>query len=318
MKNMKMSRYIQVLFVAAIMLFSFPSSAFAADVPATTYDVDSIPLFDEYVWVTLEKDSPVFPEELLTTSPYAQLSPLDDLGRPGAAIACLGPETIMADYDYMPTRDSYKPSGWQDVNDPIFSRPIYRCARLIEPSLYPGLDVAENYFTATEDMSGLELTPFENGLYRYIKETGNHVLLRMTPVYEGDNLLCSGVLIEEWSIEEPPDGYSSTRRIAFVYNAEPHMTIDYSTGLAQPHGQGAFPMGLSSALYEHPVEASAQSVTKPAVQQVDYVLNTNTMKFHYPHCASVDDIKSYNRRDYSGTRDEVLAMGYSPCGRCKP
>jgi len=318
MKKIKMFRHIQLLIVVVILSFSIPVVASAEDFPTTTYDIRSIPIFEEYVWVTLDKNQPIFPEELLTTTPYVQLSPLDEFGRPGAAIACLGPETIMADYDYLPTRDSYKPSGWQDVNEPIYSWPLYRCARLIEPSLYPKLDVAENFFTATETMSGLELTPFQNGLYKYIKESGNHVLLRMTPVYEGNNLLCSGVLIEEWSIEEPPEGNTSTRRRAFVYNAEPRMTIDYSTGEAQAHDKGNYPMGLNSALYEHPAETTTQNPAQAAVPQIDYVLNTNSRKFHYPTCPSVDDMKSSNRWDYSGTRDEVISMGYSPCGRCKP
>ena len=56
----------------------------------------------------------------------------------------------------------------------------------------------------------------------------------------------------------------------------------------------------------------------PTPVETAYVLNTNTNKFHYPSCKSVADILPHNRQDYTGTRDDVLAMGYEPCKRCKP
>ena len=318
MKKGKVFRAYQMILFIAVLFFLIPETNSFADTSTLSYDLQSIPMFDEYIWVTLDKNHPIFSEEVLTTTPYIQLSPLDELGRPGTVIVCLGPETILNDYDYMPARDTYRPSGWQEVNEPVFSRPLYSCARLIAPCLYPDLDVAENYFTATEEMSGLEFFPFANGLYKYIKETGNHVILRVTPFFEGDNLLCSGVLIEEWSVEEPPEKYSSTRQRAFLYNAEQTMIIDYSTGEAWQKKKKSGPRGLNSALFQRPDGENNQSETGTIAPQINYVLNTNTMKFHYPRCDSVNDIKPSNRFDYSGTRDDVVSMGYSPCGRCKP
>lgn len=318
MKRLKIFRYIQEMFFVVVILLSLPIFAFADSIKATTYDVESIPMFEEYTWVTLNKNEPIFPDELLTISPYVQLSPLDELGRPGTVIACVGPETILADYDYTPTRDSYKPCGWQDIKNATSPLPLYVCTRLIEPCLYPGLDVAENFITATSTMNSWELFPFENGVYNYIKETGNHVILRLTPFYEGNNLLCTGVLIEEWSVEEPPADYTSTRQRAFVYNAATYMTIDYRTGEAWPNDQGKDPMGINSLLYKQPNGLSKQRTEETVVPQITYVLNTNTKKFHYPTCASVSEMKPSNRSDYTGTRDEIMSMGYSPCGRCKP
>lgn len=52
--------------------------------------------------------------------------------------------------------------------------------------------------------------------------------------------------------------------------------------------------------------------------QVSYVLNTNTKKFHYPNCSSVNKMKAENRADFKGTREEAIAAGYDPCGKCKP
>ena len=64
----------------------------------------------------------------------------------------------------------------------------------------------------------------------------------------------------------------------------------------------------------------AQVAAQPAAAApvVTYVLNTNTKKFHYPDCASVDEIKEKNRQDVSWDRDEVIAQGYVPCKRCNP
>lgn len=49
-----------------------------------------------------------------------------------------------------------------------------------------------------------------------------------------------------------------------------------------------------------------------------YILNTNTMKFHFENCSSVKTIKAENKETYKGTREELIAMGYKPCGRCDP
>ena len=306
-------RLLLLILLMALLILVYPVNASADDARFTNFDFQSIPAFEEYNWIKLD-DKPFFTSELLSPEPFVQVSPLDELGRTGAIVACLGPETIMSDYDYMLERISYKPSGWQNAIVPDFSWTLYECSVLIQPCLYPDLDVAENYFTETQAMS-LEFFPFENGLYTYIRETGNHVLLRLTPYYEGSNLLCSGVLIEEWSIEDPPEKYSSTRQRAFAYNAQPMMIIDYSTGEAQEHDQGNKALGIHSILYMSPAENSGANNSIPAI---DYVLNMNSKKFHYPDCASVPDIKMSNRWDFSGTRDEVIAKGYKPCGRCHP
>ena len=306
-------RLLLLILLMALLILVYPVNASADDARFTNFDFQSIPAFEEYNWVKLD-DKPYFSDKLLPPEPYVQVSPLDELGRAGAIVACLGPETIIPDYDYMPERISYRPSGWQDATVPVFSWPLYECATLIQPCLYPDLDVAENYFTETSAMS-IEFFPFENGLYNYIRETGNHVLLRLTPYYEGKNLLRSGVLIEEWSIEDPPEKYSSVRQRAFAYNAQPMMTIDYRTGEAISHDEGNKALGINSVLYMSPAESNGADNTMPAI---NYVLNTNSRKFHYPQCASVSDMNMSNRWDFSGTREEVIAMGYKPCGRCHP
>ena len=66
--------------------------------------------------------------------------------------------------------------------------------------------------------------------------------------------------------------------------------------------------------------AAVQKAQIPAAEPgtVTYVLNTNTMKFHFPNCKSVKKIKAENYAEFSGSREEAIASGYSPCGNCKP
>jgi DNA-entry nuclease len=136
------------------------------------------------------------------------------------------------------------------------------------------------------------MLPFENMVADYVKETGYHVLYRVTPIFSGDELVARGVQIEAMSVEDKGEGISFN---VFCYNVQPGITIDYATG--------------SSELAESDdSDASA----------AEYVLNTNTKKFHFPGCTSVSDISQENRQDYTGSRDMLIAQGYSPCGRCNP
>ena len=146
------------------------------------------------------------------------------------------------------------------------------------------------------------MLPFENMVYQYIVEMGRHVLYRVTPVYEGDNLVASGVVMEALSEEDEGMGI---KFCVFCYNVQPGIGIDYATG---------------ESWLESPVTdgTSDDPGAKEPMDGQDYVLNTNTRKFHYPNCDSVDRIKPKNRKEYNGTREEVIEMGYEPCKRCNP
>lgn len=142
------------------------------------------------------------------------------------------------------------------------------------------------------------MLPFENQIADYVRQTGNHVLYRVTPIFEGDNLLASGVLMESYSVEDSGD------RICFciyAYNVQPGVQIDYATG--------------ESALVN---AMPSESVEQTPTEEPDYVLNTNTRKFHRPSCSSVEDIKPSNRKDFSGSREVLIEQGFVPCKRCTP
>lgn len=150
-----------------------------------------------------------------------------------------------------------------------------------------------NLITGTRYLNVSGMLPYENKTADYIRSSGYHVLYRVTPVYEGDNLVASGVLMEAESIEDEGAGLSFC---VYCYNVQPGVVIDYSDG--------------SSHLEEEP-EESAEPV-------MNYVLNTNTHRFHYPWCDSVSEMKDKNREEYTGLRSTLIAEGYVPCGRCNP
>ena len=144
------------------------------------------------------------------------------------------------------------------------------------------------------------MLPFENMVADYVDETDNHVLYRVTPMFDGDNLLASGVLMEAWSVEDSGDGICFC---VYCYNVQPGVEIDYATGENWEAGESGNTGGSV------PVSETAEST---------YILNTNTMKFHKPSCSSVKDMSEDNKSEFNGSRDELIQEGYEPCGRCKP
>ena len=172
----------------------------------------------------------------------------------------------------------------------------------------------ENLITGTRYLNIEGMLPFENMVADYVQETDNHVLYRVTPIFEGSNLLASGVLMEGYSVE---DSGEDILFCVYAYNVQPGVTIDYATGDSYLTSGG-------SAVSEEPStpvtpQQPEESETSGAgTVQADYVLNTNTKKFHLPSCSSADDIKESNRQEYSGSREELIAQGYDPCKRCNP
>ena len=231
---------------------------------------------------------------------FESYSELDALGRCGAAYASVGPET-------MPTEDrgeigSVKPSGWQSVKyDIVDGKYLYNRCHLIGYQLTAENANEKNLITGTRYLNIEGMLPFENMVADYVKETGNHVMYRVTPVFEGDNLVASGVVMEAKSVEDDGDGILYC---VYAYNVQPGINIDYATG--------------ASSLGENTQASTVENASQEAETGTDYILNTNSMKFHLPSCSSAADISDSNRQEYHGTRDELIGQGYEPCGRCNP
>ena len=265
--------------------------------------LDNIPAYSGTPYVVIDDNEPDFTEDELTDQSYESYSDLDELGRCGVAASNIGT-------DLMPTGKrgkigQVKPSGWQTIKfDNVDGKYLYNRCHLIGYQLTAENANEKNLITGTRYMNVDGMLPFENMVADYIKETGNHVLYRVTPIFEGNNLVASGVHMEAKSVEDNGEDILFN---VYCYNAQPGVGIDYATGESWlDTGSGA----------ESPNSTSQSSSVESG--EVTYILNTNSHKFHDPSCSSVDQMSDSNKEEFTGTRDEVIAMGYEPCGRCNP
>lgn len=278
----------------------------------TVDTVDDVPEYSGEPYVQINDNQPEFEEYELTTVPFEKYSDLDELGRCGEAEACVGEET-------MPTEDresisSVEPSGWANEKyDNVDGGYVYNRCHLIGFQLTGENANEENLITGTRYMNTEGMLPFENMVAAYIHETDNHVLYRVTPVFEEEDLVASGVQMEAESVEDGGVGICFN---VYVYNVQPQITINYATGENWESSE-AENTETDTAGTESGNKYQAQKGTSQPEKQT-YIVNENTEKFHTPDCSSVDDIKEKNKREYTGTRDELIEEGYEPCGICKP
>lgn len=262
----------------------------------TQFSYGSIPAYSGSPYVAVNDNIPFFTDEELTTQSFETYSELDSLGRCGVAYACIG-------QDLMPTEDresisEVTPSGWNNKEyDFVDGGWLYNRCHLIGFQLTGENANEKNLITGTRSMNVDGMLLFENMTADYIKETGNHVMYRVTPVFEGDELVPRGVLMEGKSVEDNGEGILFN---VFVYNVQPGVEIDYMTG--------------DSKL----TEAGGSESSEQDSAEGEYILNTNTKKFHLPDCSSVTDMDEDNREGFSGSREELIDMGYEPCGHCNP
>ena len=280
-------------------------------VQTESYDtVSDVPEYSGEPYVEINDNQPDFTEEELTTVSYEEYSKLDSLGRCGEAEACIG-EDLMPEGE----RESISeviPSGWENNEyEVVDGGYLYNRCHLIGYQLTGENANEENLITGTRYMNTEGMLPFENMVAEYVQETEYHVMYRVTPVFEGDDLVASGVHMEAESVEDDGEGISFN---VYVYNVQPEITIDYSTGENWESPQTASPSDAETAGAR---ENSANESGENDEEQT-YILNTNTHKFHKPDCSGVKDMKEKNREEYTGIREELIERGYEPCGRCRP
>ena len=299
----------------------------ATDVPTgegtSAFSLREIPAYSGTPYTEVNGNQPYFTEEELTTQSFETYSELDSLGRCGVAYANVG-------QDLMPTEPrgeigAVKPTGWHLVKyDNVDGKYLYNRCHLIAYMLAAENANPQNLITGTRYLNVQGMLPFETKVCDYVKNTGNHVLYRVTPIFDGDNLLADGVLMEAYSVEDVGEGIQFC---VFAYNVQPGIGIDYATGDNWAEGSGTYQSTVASVAEETPapqpetdtaVQITPESSAPQESQGITYVLNTNTKKFHYPTCSSVDDMKEKNKQIYTGSREEVINMGYVPCKRCNP
>lgn len=285
---------------------------------SAAFDLSAVPAYSGSPYAEINGNVPYFSGDDLTNVSYEQYGDLDSLGRCTVAEACIG-------QDLMPTEErgeigEVRPTGWHTVKyDGIDGNYLYNRCHLIGYQLTGENANEKNLITGTRYMNVEGMEPFENMTADYIRETGNHVLYRVTPEFEGNNLLADGVLMEAESVE---DNGASVQFCVFCYNVQPGITIDYATGDSSgPEFTGSDQSGQSSdgqASQATPTPEQLVQQADPSAAGTTYVLNTNTKKFHYPDCPSAAKIKDSNREEYTGSRDDLISQGYEPCKNCNP
>lgn len=288
-----------------------------------------VPSYSGESFVTLNNNVPSFSEKDRELPVLEYYSDLDELGRCKTAFCVLSKEL-------MPTQPrgeigSVKPSGWHTVKyeDLIEDRYLYNRCHLVAYQLTGENANEKNLITGTRYMNTEGMQEFENQVSEYLRKNDGRVLYRVTPIYEGNNLVASGVEMEAYSVEDQGKGISFH---VFVYNVQPGISIDYSDGSSQrdpdygrveatPKPTVAPTPEPTVAPTQEPTVAPAPVVEIPKEEQgkeVSYILNANTKKFHYPGCSSVDSMAEKNKVYFSGSREEAIAGGYAPCKRCNP
>ena len=259
--------------------------------------LDDIPAYSGEAYIAVNDNQPFFTQDELTTQAFETYSELDSLGRCGTAYANICRELMPTE----PRGDisSVKPTGWQSVKyDFVDDKSLYNRCHLIGFQLAGENANPKNLITGTRYLNIEGMLPFENLVADYVKETDQHVLYRVTPVFQGQDLVARGVLMEGLSVEDNGEGVTFC---VYAYNVQPGVDIDYATG--DNHASDS---------------QSAGDASQADSAQGTYVLNISSKKFHLPSCGGISDIKSSNRQDYTGPRQTLIDQGYQPCGRCKP
>jgi len=217
-----------LFFDCLIVVFLIAATGYAVisgSVHTRTYEDLNIPEYSGNAYTLINDNHPFFTEEELQKEPFEAYEPLDFYGRTGTAQA-------MLDYEMMPETErgsiqDVTPSGWHTVryDDLIEDKYLYNRCHLIAYELTGQNNNPQNLITGTRYLNIEGMLPWENKVASYIRRTQNHVLYRVTPVYQGEDLLARGVLLEARSVED-----SEIEFCVYCYNVQPGVSISYADG----------------------------------------------------------------------------------------
>ncbi len=264
-----------------------------------------VPEFYGMAYIPINDNVPTFTDAEITTTAFENYSELDYLSRCGVATACIGREI-------MPTEERgaigmVKPTGWHTVKyDIVDGKYLYNRCHLIGYQLTGENANEQNLITGTRFLNIEGMLPFEDMVADYIKETGNHVMYRVTPIFEKHNLLCNGVQMEGYSVEDNGEGICFN---IFAYNAQPQVEINYLNGESALIEQG----GLNSITS---TISSDNDLTSSEIATNEYVINKNSKKIHLSQCYHAKRMKENNKIVFNGDLNEYTSQGYTKCQTC--
>lgn len=287
------------------------------------FNSTSVPPYTGKAYAVVNDNVPYFSDSDLSTTSFETYGSLDKLGRCTTAYANVG-------QDIMPTEKrgaigSVKPTGWHTIKyDCVDGKYLYNRCHLIGFQLTAENANKKNLITGTRYLNVTGMLPFENMVADYIKETNNHVLYRVTPIFEGDNLVASGVLMEAKSVENNGSGILFN---VFCYNVQPGVIIDYALGDSSegsPVYEAAEVPGNVSADTEpvnDNINASSNDVVQPlGAVSVDtpapdtngdmvWISKTGSKYHSNPNCSNMKNPSQI-------TKEEAEARNLKPCSKC--
>ena len=307
--------------------------------------IADIPAYTGALCIDINHGMPGFTAQDEARGTFMQFSDLDFEGRCGTAFARIGPDTVSN--EKRGDISQVRPSGWvQRKYSFVDDGMLYNRSHLIAHQLCGENANEKNLITGTRTFNAVGMLYYEELVGDYVHSTGNHVLYRVTPLFAANDLVARGVQMEAKSVE---DNGEAIQFNVFVYNVEPGVAIDYVTGESwessetpQVTSKGSATITTAAAARADKAAAgrsagsgsgtgssgsnagdghgtgSNSSNNQGTSEQQDYILNVKNKKFHKPDCSAASDISSANKQDFTGTRDQLIARGYSPCGICKP
>ena len=274
---------------------------------ATAVDLSKVPSYSGKPYVTINNNIPNFSASELTQKGYEKYSPLDSLGRTQVAIASVGKDTMPAPNEERGSISSIKPSGWiQAKYTNISGGWLYNRCHLIGWQLSAENANKGNLITGTKYLNINGMLPFENMVADYIKETGDHVAYRITPIYQGNNLLASGVQMEAYSIGDKGESICFN---VYCYNVQPGVEINYATGSSTGPTEEATTSSSTTQTPAPTPEPEPEVSTEQTSQMVWIPTNGGTKYHSHSGCSNMK-----NPREV--TRSKAESLGYEPCKKC--
>ena len=277
--------------------------------------------YDGRPYVEVNGNVPYFTEEEITDKSFEDYGELDYLGRCTISTACLSLDTMPSIGDERGSIGNIKPSGWYSKKyDCVEGKYVMNRSHCIGWQLSNENENVCNLISGSRYLN-LEMQVFENMVADYLRETSNHVMYRVTPVFVDRELLCRGLLMEGYSVEDKGEGISFC---VFFYNVQPGIEFDYATG--ESWYTGVF-LDTDSPAVIYEVDSSTagdaeeESLVSPLPeegQSVTYILNRKSLKFHIESCTAVAKMEEHNKEVFEGNREYLISIGYVPCGNCKP
>lgn len=268
---------------------------------AKAVEPSTLPAYSGSAYTVVNGNQPNFSTSELTTVGYEKYANLDSLGRCGVALASCGKEIMPADGEERGSISSIKPTGWMQAKyDGISGGYLWNRCHLIGWQLSAENANRQNLITGTRYMNIEGMLPFENMVADYIRETGNHVAYRSTPIFEGSNLVCSGVQMEAYSIEDDGDGICFN---VYCYNVQPGITINYSTG------DSSGPRSETTDNQKPNTEQNNTNNNQASSGEMVWIPKSGSKYHSNSGCSNM-------KNPTQVTKEEAESRGYEPCKKC--